>query len=584
MESPIVAEAFLELLEKSGLLPADQIAAAVARFALPAEASARDLAIQFLNGRLLTRYQAERLLEGKSRGFFIDQYKILEILGAGGMACLYLAEDQKTRERVALKVISDRHKADAGMLARLKLEARAGRKLNHPAIIRTIDIRTTDDVYGETYYLVMEFVPGVNLEELINMHGPIPWAQAADFARQAAEGLQVAHQAGLVHRDVKPGNLLVDRAGNLKILDFGLALVDSRRDSDADEFSLAMIFGHNCLGTADYIAPEQITDSFAIDCRADIYSLGCTLYVAVSGKLPFPAASSTEKLDGHLNKTAIPLSVVVPTVPPELAAVVARMMAKRPADRYQTMAEVVQALAPFAQRKPVEFEFPKVLAGRAKQARHRIAGQNQSLHGSRASSTMSRSSSIPALRSASTKRLPQAQIETAVVSPIAAAPGNAPNESGFVRKGSVPAPAPASPATAAADSPMGTVLIPLNDGPAVPLTKPLIVIGRDLDCDVAIASPLISGKHCELHFDGTGWRVLDLGSKNGVQVNGRPASDEPLSPGDRLSLAAQVHFRIEYAIQTPEVSPRTRQWLAYAIVVTSVIAAALYAISHWMLR
>jgi serine/threonine protein kinase len=582
MESPLVADTFIALLEKSGLVPTEQIDAAIERFTLPPDAPAKDLARAFLNAKLLTRFQAERLLEGKFRGFFIDHYKVLEILGAGGMACLYLAEDLKTGQRVALKVISDKHKADAGMLTRLKIEARAGQKLKHPTVIRTFDIQKTEDVFGETHYLVMEFVPGVNLEELINLQGPIPWAQAADFARQSAEGLHHAHAAGLVHRDVKPGNLLVDREGVIKILDFGLALLDARKDEDADEFSLAMIFGHNCLGTADYIAPEQIVDSFAIDRRADIYSLGCTLYVALSGKLPYPFVSSSEKLDGHRSRPAPPIGDVAKDVPPGLAAVVAKMMAKSPADRYLTMAEVAAALAPFARRQKVEFDFPKVLTWRAKLARRRFAGKSHGAGGSLAGSRVSSTSSKYSLRSASTQSLPRALADTAV-SPSSR------GDSGIV---SLRAPFGGTlPETSLSGYDMtpgvgdsGPALVPLNGGPVVPLTKNTIVIGRDPDCDIQIASGMVSGRHCELHFDGMQWRVLDLGSKNGIQVNGRAASDQVLVSGDRISLACQHHFRIEYVVETPAISRRTARWAVLSLAAATLAAGALYGLTAWLTR
>ncbi|MBI3863682.1 MAG: protein kinase, partial [Planctomycetia bacterium] len=570
------------LLEKSGLLPPEQIASALERFALPPDAPAKDLAKAFLNSRLLTRFQAERILEGKFRGFFIDHYKVLEILGAGGMACLYLAEDLETGRRVALKVISDKHKTDAGMLTRLKIEARAGKKLSHPAVIRTFEIKQTDDVFGETSYLVMEFVPGINLEELINLKGPIPWEQAADFARQTADGLEHAHQAGLVHRDVKPGNLLVDASGAIKILDFGLALLDARKDEDADEFSLAMIFGHNCLGTADYIAPEQSVDSFAIDRRADIYSLGCTLYVALTGKLPFPMPSTTDKLAGHRYQPAPPICDLAPDVPVGLAAVVAKMMAKRPDDRYQTMAQVAAALAPFAKRLPVEFDFPKMLAWRAKMARRRFAGQRGTGSSSRGGSSVTSNLSRNGLQSASTKRLPQASADTAV----------SPSSRGNSQSVSLAAPF-AGPAVDSGLSrtdlvpdvpPSGPELVPLNGGPAFPLTKNQIIIGRDADCDIQVLSGLVSGKHCELQFDGTHWRVLDLGSKNGIQVNGRTASDQVLNPGDRLSLACQHHFHIEYDVTTPAISKRTARWAAWSVAFAVIAAAALYAAALWFTR
>lgn len=582
MESPQVADNFVALLEKSGLLTPEQIASVVDRFALTPAAPAKDLARAFLSARLLTRFQAERLLEGKFRGFFIDNYKVLEILGAGGMACLYLADDLKSGERVALKVISDQHKSDAGMLTRLKIEARAGKKLQHPAIIRTFEIHKTDDVFGEIFYLVMEFVPGINLEELINLKGPIPWAQAADFARQTADGLQQAHTAGLVHRDVKPGNLLVDSKGTIKILDFGLALLDARKDADADEFSLAMIFGHNCLGTADYIAPEQSVDSFAIDRRADIYSLGCTLYVALSGKLPYPMASSSEKLEGHRFRPAPPIRSVAKDVPAGLAAVVEKMMAKRPDDRYQTMAEVAQALAPFAKRRAVEFDFPKMLAWRAKMARRRFAGQQRATDSFRAGSGITSRPSKHSLHSASTKRLPQASADTAVTPP--ARSDSQIISLGAPFAGTSPDDTLSRPDLSSVATISRPALIPLSGGPLIPLMKHHLVIGRDPDCDIQVASGLVSGKHCELQFDGAQWRVLDLGSKNGVQVNGRAASDQVLAPGDRLSLACQHHFRIEYVVRAHSISPQTAWWAAYGLAAAAIAAAALYGVAAWFTR
>lgn len=543
METPLVADSFVALLKKSGLLPAEQVDTALDRFALRDDAAPKDFAWAFLRAGLLTRFQAERLLEGRFRGFFIDRYKVLEILGAGGMACLYLAEDTQSGERVALKVLSDKHKTDAGMLTRLKIEAKAGKKLDHSGIIRTFGINRTDDVFGEVFYLVMEYVEGINLEELINLKGPIPWQQASDFIRQAAAGLQHAHSAGLVHRDVKPGNLLVDARGVVKIFDFGLALLDSHED--ADEFSLAMIFGHSCLGTADYIAPEQSVDSFAVDTRADIYSLGCTLYVLLTGKLPYPMPMSSQKLDGHRFRDAPPIRESAPGVPVELAAVVDKMMAKKPADRYQTMAEVVEALASFSRRQPVEFDFPKILTWRAKLARRRFAGNlrtgDSSRGGPRSSSNLSKHS----LQSASTKRLPQATADTAV-SPVSretsdavslVAPFDGSRDDASLSRPELTATVPQQ----------GPLLVSLDGGQPVPLQGNRVVIGRDQECDIAISSGLVSGRHCELQFNGSAWRVVDLGSKNGTQVNGAPVSDQVLKPGDRLSLSCQHHFLIEYA-------------------------------------
>ena len=577
METPLVADSFVALLKKSGLLPADRIDSAVKRFALREDAPAKDFAWAFLRAGLLTRFQAERLLEGRFRGFFIDHFKVLEILGAGGMACLYLAEDTETGKRVALKVLSDKHKTDAGMLTRLKIEAKAGNKLDHSGIIRTFGINRTDDVFGEVFYLVMEYVEGINLEEFINLKGPVPWQQASDFIRQAAAGMQHAHAAGLIHRDIKPGNLLVDAQGTVKIFDFGLALLDSHED--ADEFSLAMIFGHSCLGTADYIAPEQSIDSFAVDTRADIYSLGCTLYVLLTGKLPYPMAMSSQKLDGHRFREAPPIRETAKDVPLELAAIVDKMMEKKPADRYQTMAEVAEALTAFSRPHPAEFDFPKVLAWRAKLARRRFAGNLRTGDSSR---TVPRTSSSilskQSLRSASTKRLPQATADTAV-SPAAreqevvslVAPFDGSREETSLSR----------PEMAGVDLPdaahqQGPLLVSLDGGPSVPLRGKRIVIGRDPDCDVSISSGLVSSRHCELQFDGIAWRVVDLGSKNGTQVNGAPVTDQVLKPGDRLSLACQHHFQIEYAPVSILAPQRLLRNVLLATLAAALVLAGVY--------
>jgi eukaryotic-like serine/threonine-protein kinase len=579
METPILADSFVAMLKKSGLLPADEIDAAVARFGLGDEPVARELARAFLREGLLTRFQAERVLEGRYRGFFIDHYKVLEILGAGGMACLYLAEDIDSGERVALKVLADIFKDDAAMLTRLKIEARAGGQLNHPGIIRTFGVHQTDDVYGDVWYLVMEYVEGINLEELINLKGPMPVAQASDFVRQAAAGLQHAHTAGLVHRDVKPGNLLVDAQGAIKILDFGLALLHGE-EAAADEFSLSMIFGHGCLGTADYIAPEQSLDSSAVDSRADIYGLGCTLYVALSGRLPYPMASSCQKLNGHRSQAPPPLREIAPGVPAELVTIVEKMMAKAPADRYQSMTAVVEALVPFSSRNGVEFDYPKVLAWRAKDARRRFAAQKRTGDSSPSTGSSARSPqpSKFSLHSASTKRLPQASADTSIASLSKGERSAISLVAPFEGTERADAMSQAEPPLSAARQ--GPVLVSLAGGPALALAGKPIVIGRDPECDVCIASTQVSGRHCELRPEGFIWRVVDLESKNGTQVNGLPITNQFVRNGDRLTIARQHHFRIEYPAGHPPHPERLNSWQLYGIVAA---ALALTAYCLWRL-
>ena len=273
------------------------------------------------------------------------------------------------------------------MITRFRLEARAGINLNHPNIVKTYSIEQTDGVYGDVHFVVMELVHGINLEELIVLNGPVPWPQACDLIRQAAAGLHHAHENGTIHRDVKPANLLIDTEGHVRIADFGLSKLESEAD---DEFSLQMIFGHDCLGTADYIAPEQTLDSNAVDGRADIYSLGCTMYAALSGKLPFPLKSTAEKLEAQRSQKPRPLGERVDGLPAEVLAIIEKMMAKRPEHRFQSARDVSRALASFAQRAPAEFDFMKVLEKRTQLARKKISAKKDR-HSSGSSATTGRS-------------------------------------------------------------------------------------------------------------------------------------------------------------------------------------------------
>ncbi len=327
----------------------------------------KPITVEFLKSLMLqgvlTKFQSDWLLEGTFKEFTIDTYRIIDILGTGGMGWLYVGVDEETGEKAAVKVISKQ--MDNDYLTRFKLEARAGRLLNHPNIVRTLKQGETDEIL----FMAMELVEGISMQELIMRQGTIPWPQACSLVAQAALGLQHAHEKGMVHRDVKPGNLLVKKNGTVKALDFGLALMDK----DEDEFMLAMISGQGCVGTADYISPEQTLDSFAVDARADIYSLGCTLYCAITGTVPFPGESVSRKLRAHRTKTARPLCELKPEVPEDVGRIVAKMMARKPDDRYQTAGEVAAALQPHARRDPASFDFVQVLAQRSAEARERIA-------------------------------------------------------------------------------------------------------------------------------------------------------------------------------------------------------------------
>jgi serine/threonine protein kinase/WD40 repeat protein len=333
-------ERFLTALRKSGLLSADQIDAQLAE-RQPGDADLARLARRFVQAGLLTMFQANYLAQGKWRNLIVaNKYKILDRLGAGGMGQVFLAEHLLMKRQVALKSLPTARLKDAATVERFLREAQALAALDHVNIVRAYDL----DRLGDVYLLVMEYVDGPNLRDLVADHGPRPVGQAAHYITQAAQGLQHAHEAGWVHRDIKPANLLVDPAGVVKVLDLGLAIL---MGDDAE--SLTRKFDDkSILGTADFLAPEQAVDSHAVDIRADVYSLGATLYYLLSGQPPFAAATVAQKLVSHHLREPTPIRAVRPEAPKELAAVIARMMAKKPVHRYQEPAAVVEALRPFA--------------------------------------------------------------------------------------------------------------------------------------------------------------------------------------------------------------------------------------------
>lgn len=265
------------------------------------------------------------------------RYEILQLLGQGGMGAVYLARHKVMNRLVALKIIRAQFVDGTHAVERFHREVEAAARLHHPNIVTAHDA----DVASDTHFLVMEYVEGADLGKHVRAEGPLSQAKACDYVRQAALGLQHAHEHGMVHRDIKPHNLMLTAEGVVKVMDFGLALLGG------DERIPAGLTGENVLmGTADYIAPEQAQNAHGADIRADIYSLGCTLFHLLAGRPPFQGGSMVEKISAHL-ATPPPLLDLPPAAPPGLRAVLARMMEKDPARRYQTPAEVGRALAPF---------------------------------------------------------------------------------------------------------------------------------------------------------------------------------------------------------------------------------------------
>ena len=260
---------------------------------------------------------------------------LLKLLGHGGMGAVYLAEHNVMRRLVALKVINREYTAEPSVVERFRREIRAAAQLHHANIVGAYNAEQA----GETHFLVMEYINGVSLDQLLARQGPLPIAEACEYVRQAALGLQHAHERGMVHRDVKPHNLIRDADGVVKVLDFGLASV-----AEIEESNLTGTYA--VVGTADYMAPEQAENARAADARSDIYALGCTLYHLLAGRPPFTDSSTLLKLVAHREEAPPPVRALRPDVPEKLSAVLGRMMAKAPVDRYQTAAEVAAALRP----------------------------------------------------------------------------------------------------------------------------------------------------------------------------------------------------------------------------------------------
>jgi serine/threonine protein kinase len=332
----------LAALRASGLLPVEAVEALAAG---PLPPDPRAWTAGLVERGLLTGYQAEQLLAGNAHHLVLGHYRILDALGAGGMGRVYKAEHALMRRVVALKLLGPAEGASpsatgADLTAAFGREIEVSARLSHPNIVAAYDAGQAKGVR----FLVLEYVDGVDLERLVRTVGPLSPRRACEHVRQTALALQYACERGVLHRDVKPANLLVESAddprsvGRVKVLDLGLAL--SLRDSDDG----AAAAGGHLSGTPDYLAPEVAHNPDSRDVRSDLYSLGCTFYYLLTGRVPFPGGTWTEKLLRHQYDAPAPLRDLAPAVPAAVAAVVERLMAKAPAERYGTPAAVARAL------------------------------------------------------------------------------------------------------------------------------------------------------------------------------------------------------------------------------------------------
>ncbi|HVJ87074.1 MAG TPA: serine/threonine-protein kinase [Caulifigura sp.] len=349
----VAIDLFLETLRRSRLLPEETVAAEVARFhaAKGGRKDAKAFAETLCRRRLLTVWQAQNLLAGKHKGYFVGGYTLQGMLGKGGMSFVYLAEHRILKRRCAIKVLPAAKALSPALLSRFHREARAAATLDHPNVVRMLDAGAIPDGSSSVHYLVMEHIDGCTLFDVVRHSGPLTVAKAVDAIRQAARGLQHVHDAGLVHRDIKPENLIVDRRGVVRLMDLGLA-----KFIETDEEQLTIQQEGRVLGTANYCAPEQAIDSHRVDSRADLYSLGCTLYFLLAGRPPFHEGSLAQRLLAHQNMEPAEIGTLRKDVPKSLRVLLRRMMAKSPGDRILTASQVAEELERIAtqldQKKP----------------------------------------------------------------------------------------------------------------------------------------------------------------------------------------------------------------------------------------
>ncbi len=331
--SEVTAKSFLNILNQSGIVASDQLRPSLAE--LKSKSGGKPIKLNqltqhLIDAGLITQWHCQKLLNGRYKGFFLGKYKLLQHLGTGGMSTVYLAQHTIFSQQRAIKVLPKKRIDDKTYLDRFYREGRAAASLNHKNIVRVYDIANE----GNTHYLVMEYVEGTDIYNMVKQSGPLAFPVVVDYMIQALSGLQHAHENHLVHRDIKPANLLVTPDGVVKILDLGLALF---REEAA---SLTVMHNEKVLGTADYLSPEQAVDSHNIDQRADIYSLGCTVYYMLTGHPPFGEGTIAQRIAMHQSCQPTSVSEYRRDCPESLKQVCAKMMAKNPDDRFQSCNEL----------------------------------------------------------------------------------------------------------------------------------------------------------------------------------------------------------------------------------------------------
>jgi len=339
VESPSL-DNFARAAVRSGLFTNQELR--VLRQETPAGAGAdsRAFADHLVQIGKLSRFQASKLLDGVTLGLVLGPYHVLAPIGKGGMGSVFLARDSRTQGLVALKVLPPkRAKAQERLLIRFRREMEISQRVGHPHLTRTLEA----GVHQGVNYIAMEYIPGKTLHKVIGEQGPLKVPRAARMFAEVALGLEYAHKQGLIHRDLKPSNIMVMPDDHVKVMDLGLALIQGENEA---ERTVAPGQGY-IVGTLDYIPPEQAEDALKVDARSDIYSLGCTLYYALTGSPPFSGGNALQKMLRHRLDAPKPVCDINPAVPATFAVVLTRMIAKKPELRYQSAGELRDALLPW---------------------------------------------------------------------------------------------------------------------------------------------------------------------------------------------------------------------------------------------
>jgi serine/threonine protein kinase len=325
-DSPPTAEQFLRCVLRSKLLSRDELQESLRAVPREQRDDALALAEHLLRQGKLTRFQAGKLLGGVCQGLILGPFRILTPLGKGGMGTVFLVRDVRISRLVALKVLPPRlARTEERMVRRFHREMEMSQRVAHPHLAWTYEV---GEFHG-VHYIAMEYIPGRTLSRLVYDEGPLHWKRAARLMAEVAGGLEHAHKQGLIHRDLKPSNIQITPRDHAKVLDLGLALTHGEEGVDS------MVVGGQgyIVGSMDYIAPEQTLDAARVDPRCDLYSLGCTLYFALTGRPPFPGGTSRDKVFRHRSEEPTPLAGLVPSLPGGFVDLVERLMAKGPEDR-----------------------------------------------------------------------------------------------------------------------------------------------------------------------------------------------------------------------------------------------------------